>query len=167
MFKKIALIGLMLVMVWGLSAQSQANAIDKYFQQYVEDERFTVVYISPKMFELIGKLDVKGLDIDGEGEAALEIMKDIKGLRILITEDSPKQFYEEFTNKINTSEYETLMTVRNKKEENVDFLVMEEAGKISELLLLVGGGDEFVLLSFVGNLDIDKISKLAKEIDEQ
>ena len=35
------------------NVQAQANAIDKYFQQYVDDDRFTVVYISSKLFELI------------------------------------------------------------------------------------------------------------------
>ena len=48
--------------------------------------------------------------------------------------------------------------------ENVNFWVKEEGNNISELLLLVGG-DEFVLLSFVGNIDMANISKLANSMD--
>ena len=58
------------------------------------------------------------------------------------------------------------MTVRSQDGDNVEFLVQEnkETKKISELLLL-SGGDEFVLLSFVGNLDMEKIVRLAQEMD--
>ena len=65
----------------GLLAQDQANAIDKYFQQYVEDERFTVVYISPKVFQLIDKLDQGDVDME-DSEAALvkEMARDLRGL---------------------------------------------------------------------------------------
>ena len=45
------------------------------------------------------------------------------------------------------------------------FVTKENNGIISELLLLVGGKDEFVMMSFVGNIDLDKISKLAKKLD--
>ena len=56
------------------------------------------------------------------------------------------------------------MTVRD-KESNVRFVTKESNGLISELLLLVGGKDEFVMMSFVGNIDLNKIAKLAKKLD--
>jgi hypothetical protein len=59
------------------------------------------------------------------------------------------------------------MTVRNADEQNVDFLVKEDAaGTMEELLLLVGGGEEFVLMSFVGKIDMEKISRLINEFDD-
>lgn len=145
---------------------NSANAIDKYFKQYVEDERFTVVYISSKLFEIIGKLDVEGVDFDDkEAELILDLAKDTKGLRILVTEEDTQALFAEAKSKINTSEYEVLMTVRNHDDSDVEFLVKDENDTIKELLLLVGGDEEFVLLSFVGNLDLNKISNLAKEIE--
>lgn len=150
------------------NVQAQANAIDKYFQQYIDDDRFTVVYISSKLFELIGKLDVDGLDMDDkEAEAVMEIAKDLKGLRVLVAEEDAMSLYKEAKQKIDTKEYEILMTVRDKDGENVEFLVKEEGeNTINELLLMVGGEEEFVLLSFVGIIDLDKVSKLAKAIEE-
>ncbi|MDX1942997.1 MAG: DUF4252 domain-containing protein [Saprospiraceae bacterium] len=149
---------------------AQANAIDKYFSQYVNDENFTVVFISPKMFQMIDKLKIDGMD-DEEGKAIMEIAKDLRGLRILTTDRNALQYYKEAKSKINTNEYEVLMTVRDKDGENVDFYVKEAPGTngnvFEEFFLLVGGQDEdFVLISFVGKIDLAKISKLAESIED-
>jgi len=138
---------------------SQADAIEQYFEQYIEDERFTVVYVSPKMFEMVSK--IAGEEFD---ENVKDIIKDLKGLRILTTEIEPNKFYNEALKKIDTKQYEVLMTVRDKGE-NVQFLTKDDGDIIHELLLLVGGDEEFVMLSFVGNIDLNKIAKLAKTLD--
>lgn len=152
----------------GISANTYAqdDAIERYFDQYVDDERFTVVYISSKMFQLISKLDLDEVSEDKEAKVALEVIEDLRGLRILTTDILTNQFYKEAIKKIDTNDYEVLMKVRD-GEENIHFWVKEDASGdiINELLLLVGGEEDFVLLSFIGNIDLDKISKLAKTID--
>ena len=169
--KFICLLGIALLSMNVASAQSQANAIDKYFKKYVDNEDFTVVYISGKMFELIGRLDIDAktldLDDDEDAEAIMDIARDMKGLRILTTEVNAESYYKEAKQMISTKEYEVLMTVRTTDGDNVEFLVLEDpnSSKIAELLLL-SGGDDFVLLSFVGNLDLDKISRLANEMEK-
>ena len=45
------------------------------------------------------------------------------------------------------------------------FLVKDDGPKVKELLLLVGGADSFVLMSFVGDIDLKQISKLSKSMD--
>lgn len=160
---------LMLGIVSIASAQtSNANAIDKYFQQYLDDDRFTVVYISSKLMSMFGKLDVESMEMDdNETAAIIDLASDLKGIRILVAEENGAGFYKEAKQKINTTEYEILMTVRNADEQNVDFLVKEDAdGIMEELLLLVGGGEEFVLMSFVGKIDMEKISRLINEFDD-
>jgi len=146
------------------NAQAQSDAIEKYFEKYVDDERFTVVYISGKMFSMISKIAPEDIVDDPEAEAALEVAKDIKGLKILTSDEVGPELYKEAIGLINTKEYETLMTVRDGGE-NVRFLVKDTGDIINELLLLVGGEENFVLLSFVGNIDLNKISKLANQID--
>jgi len=138
----------------------QADAIEKYFNRYLEDDRFTVVYISPKMFNMVAKMDIKDMDPDVK-----EVISELKGLRILTTEVNALQLYKEALATINTKEYEILMKVRD-GEENVHFLAKDNGGDtIHELLLLVGGQSDFVLLSFIGNIDLKKISKLANSMD--
>jgi len=146
------------------AANAQEDAISKYFNKYMEDEAFTVVYLSPKLFQLLGKLDIDELD-DNEAEAILEVVEDLKSLRVLTTDQNAEQYYKEATNMINTKDYEVLLTVRDEGE-NVQFLIKDDGGSvINELLLLVGGMNEFVMVSFVGNIDLDKISHLAKKLD--
>ncbi|MBT8190368.1 MAG: DUF4252 domain-containing protein [Saprospiraceae bacterium] len=142
------------------SVSGQKNAIDKYFNQYKDDERFTMVYISPKMFEMAVKVAEENVD-----EEVVEMLKEIEGLKILTTDTDPNNFYKEALKKINTKEYEELMTVRDQGQ-NVQFLVKDQQNGdiVNELLLLVGGDDEFVLMSFVGKINLNKIGKLAKNM---
>ncbi len=150
-------------MGFAMPAFAQEDAITKYFDQYLEDERFTVVYLSPKMFEILGKLDLDELE-DEEAAEVMDVVQDLKALRILTSEINTLEFYEEAKRKIDTKSYETLMTVRH-DQENVEFLVKENGDVIEELLLLVGGGENFVLMSFIGNINLKKISKLANSVD--
>ncbi len=143
-----------------LSIFAQADAISKYFDQYMEDENFTVVYITPKMFQMIAKLDLK----DPSAKDVMDVLKDLRGLRILQTEKEGPKYYKEAISKFNVQEYELLMTVRD-KDENVRFWTKEKDGIISELLMLVGDKNEFTLISFIGNINLSKISKLANKLD--
>ncbi len=154
--KKLSLV--LAVMVSIVSMSFGQDAIEKYFEKYMNDENFTVVYISPKMFQMVSKIAPEDMDADVK-----DVIKNLKGLRILTTEYNTKAFYTEAKSKINTKEYEVLMTVRDDGT-NVEFLVKETGDIINELLLLVGG-DEFVMMSFVGNIDLKKIAKLSKDMD--
>ncbi len=150
------------------SAVAQEDAISKYFSKYVDDERFTVVYISGKMFSMINKME---LDLDDEeAQAVMSVVKDLKGLRILTTDTDGAKFYKEALQTINTKGYETLLEVREGKQQNVKFLVKDSNGGsvLNELLLLVGGEDEeFVMLSFMGNIDLSQVGKLSKAFDDK
>ena len=61
-------------------------------------------------------------------------------------------------------EYEILLTMKE-KDNNIRFLTREKSGNIEELLMLIGGTDGFTIMSFTGNLDLDKISKLAGKMN--
>ena len=65
---------------------------------------------------------------------------------------------------------ETLLEVREGKQQSVKFLVKDSNGgsTLNELLLLVGGEDEdFVLLSFIGNIDLSQVGKLSKAFEDK
>ena len=66
MKKKIFLLAI--VMCFTVIGFSQDDAISKYFEQYMDDEDFTVVYISGRMFSMFS-------DVDDEDKEAKEAMK--------------------------------------------------------------------------------------------
>ena len=160
-------------MCFCLGAQAQTDAISTYFSKYVDDPDFTVVYISGKMFNLmeslISTVDPDELN-DEQTKALTKVVTGMKGLRILTTDKQGLMHYEEAKKKmVGARSYETLMTVREKDKSKVDFYTHSVGGgdKVDELLLLVGQVDgNFVLLSFVGNVDMAAISELAKSFDE-
>lgn len=167
--KKIMLLFVFLMAGMGLNAQT--DAIDAFFQEYVDDPRFTVVYISPRLMGLFQNMDVDEWDMDDDDAATfLKITKGLKGLRILTTDGGDADgLYEEAVKKIDTSGYEVLMKVRDNDGSNLNFYIKEnEDNTISELFLIAGGaGEEFVLLSFVGNMSLDEVTKMAKEIEDK
>lgn len=138
-------------------AYSQGDAISKYFNKYVDDPRFDMVYISPKMFSMISNIDLNNEGIDPD---VADVIKDLKGLRIL-TYKGPEanNFYNEATSKINLDEYDELLVARGSTE-NVQIRVKDSGNIVHELLLIVGSTREFTLLSFVGNIDLKKVGKL-------
>ncbi len=142
-----------------LSSFGQEDAITKYFNKYIDDTRFSAVYISPKMFEMFSKIEIQDMEPDVQ-----EVIRSMKGLRILHTEQNAMQYYQEALKTINTKEYEVLLTARDQGE-NVQFMVKSSGDVVQELLMLVGGEKDFALLSFIGNIDLKKIGKLAKVLD--
>lgn len=154
------LMSLIALMVFAISISfAQNDAITKYFEKYVDDERFDVVYVSPKMFEMVSKIEIDEMDADVQ-----EVIRELKGLRILHTEQNAKEFYKEAKSKMNFDEYEVIVQARDGNE-NVRIMVKDEGDIVKELFMLIGGENNFAMISFVGNIDLKKVGKLAKALD--
>jgi hypothetical protein len=139
-------------------AFAQDDAIGKFFGKYVDDSRFTVVSISPKMFRLLSKVNWDTIPSDLK-----QTVNRLTSLRILSTETTPALFYKEALTRIDRKEYEELFTVRSNKD-NVHFMIKEQGDVIHELLMVAVDKDGFTLMSFVGNIDLDKLSRLSTDM---
>ena len=139
--------------------QAQEDAISSLFNNLTEDQDFSTVYISPKMFQMIATTGGEG----SENEIA-EISKDIKTLRIISTNKTPKLFYKKANKILNSNAYEELMTVKEKGQD-IRFVTKSEGNTIKELLLLIGSNENFVMLNFTGDINLKKISKLAGKLN--
>lgn len=150
------------------SAQNKMpqDAISTYFSEYVDDESFTVVYVSGKIFQLVkdAKLDLDDLD-EKEVEAVLKVVRDIQGIRILHTDHNAMAHWKEAKKRIPTDRYEMLFKVRTKDGDNIEAFIQDDKAVISELFLLIGAADNFAMLSFVGDIDLTKISELQRAIE--
>lgn len=148
-----------LLSCFGLQAQN--DAIQSLFSEYMDNDDFNSVYVSPKMFQMISNIDVEDMEEDTK-----DILENIKGLRILSTDNDGLALFNKSKRLLNTNSYEVLMTVKD-DDQDIEFLIKDSdnGNIVQELLLLVGGKEGFTMMSFVGNLDLKKLSKLAKDMD--
>jgi len=129
---------LALALFFASSLSAQQDAISTYFSKYVDDEDFTVVFISGKMFDLmetvISNLDTDDMNSD-QVTALTDVVQDMKSLRILTRDGDGIDQYKAATKTITGAKpYEVLMTVREKGSTFVDFYIRENDGVVEELL---------------------------------
>ena len=146
------------------SVYGQQDLVNSFFEKYSESEYVTSIFISPRFFNMFNQVD---LDLEEkEAEAIGNLVEDLTSRRILIAEENAKSMYQEFSADFQKADYELLMRVNNKGEDEVDFLIKESEGIVKELIMLIGGqSTDFVLLSFTGNIDLDKISQLSESFE--
>lgn len=156
--KKLTIIAI--AMMWSMTTMAQDNAISKYFSKYMSDTSFTKVTVTSKMFSLF-------TEIDGEDEAekeVLEALSKLKGIKVLINDDpkDPKSLYGGAVSTIDKDKsYEELMSVED-GEENVKFMIRDQGSIINELLMVVGGNEQFLIMSLFGEIDLKQIAKLSR-----
>lgn len=156
--KKIAIVVLLASTVTITQAQ---DVISKFFTKYQDDETFTNVNISSKMFGLFTQMDAE----DPEDKEILEAISKLKGLKILAKENArnSRELYREALGLI-PNNFEELMSVRD-KDKDMKFMIQENGGKISEMLMVVGGNEEFMLLSIFGEIDLKQISRIGSKMN--
>lgn len=155
--KKLILSVATVAMTFSVMAQ---DAIDRYFSKYADDPEFTTITISSKMFGLFSNIEAD----DPDNKEVLDAMKDLTGIRIVASDDSESNVDYQKAIKVIGKEYEMLMSV-DEKDEKVRFFVREESGQIAELFMIVGGKGNLFLMSISGIIDLEKISKISKNMD--
>ena len=140
---------------------AQDDVITKYFSNYLEDENFTKVTVTSRMFSLFTDIETG----DEEEKDFLEAMSKLKGLKVIsgdsISDGMTK--YKDALKKINGKGYEELMSVKDGSQ-NFEFLIKEKGDIISELLMLSGGKDQFHVMTLYGEIDLKKITSLASKM---
>lgn len=150
---------IVILLVVSHSAFAQDDAIGKFFGKYLDDSRFTVVSVSPKMFQLMG--NIKWDTVSGD---VRETVQKLRSFRMLSTETTPRVFYKEFLSRIDRTQYEDLITVRD-KDDDTRFMVKEDGQVIHELLMISVDDKGFTFISFVGDINLDALSKLGTDMD--
>ncbi|MBN7813237.1 DUF4252 domain-containing protein [Algoriphagus sp. H41] len=143
----------------------QDDAIQKFFSKYMEDDRFSRVYISPKMMQMAGGFLKSNAGADAEAEELGKLISKIKGIRILSSEEvDGMTLYKEAMTTLNRNKYEDLMDIKDKGS-NLKFMVREEGGLIKELTMLSGDSKSFTLLSMLGSFTYEDLNLLAEKTD--
>lgn len=137
------------------------SPVDKLFDKYSGKDGFTTVYITQYMFEMFKNVNTSDKEFD-------DLVKNLKSIRILSVEDKKAipantNFFKEVMKELPLNEYKELMVVKEKDQE-LKFLIKENQGRISELLLVSGGKDN-ALICIQGNIDMKSLAKLSKNLN--
>jgi len=158
--KKLVLI---LAVVLPMAVLAQKSPVDKLFDKYANQKGFTTVNISGKLLGFAAQVDT------GDEEVS-EMLSGLSGIRVLTVEDDELNknldFYKELEKEgfFKNNDFEVLMEV-TEDDEVVRFLAKDAGnGKISDLLLVVGGDDN-ALISISGIIDPENIGKITKAVN--
>lgn len=156
--KKIITLFTALLIVGAMNAQS---IISTEFSDYETNENFTRVSISKKMFEIIANLDPD----DAEEKDLIDSVSKLDGLKIIVADSSenPKALFDQTMKRL-PSRFEELMTV-NDEAEHIVFMIDEKDGRVKELIMVMKGDDEFVMLSLFGDIDLKEIAKISRQMN--
>ena len=159
---------IMLVFAALLAAPLFMNAqspLDKVFTKYADQDRFTTVNISKEMFTNI--MAMAGNQNDSATREMKGIVDKLTGLRVITynidTTDYAKavSIYNEWAGLFPASTYKELMAVTEGRE-NYKFMTKQDGDKISEMVMLMKGKKEIMVLSLTGVIDMSNISKISK-----
>ncbi len=153
----------LLLLVPMLVMAQENSPIDKLFNKYANRDGFTTVNISGKLLSFANKLaDSK--------EDEIEMLNKISGIRVLSVDDSimntKLNFYKELETDgfFKNNNYEVLMEVTDKNEVVRFYGRTGGKGKLSELLLVVGGKSN-TLISIRGVISPDDIGKITGSLN--
>ena len=153
--KKLVLI---LAMLLPIAVLAQKTPVDKLFEKYANQKGFTTVNISGKLLGFASQIET------GD-KATSDMLSGLSGIRVLTVENEELNktinFYEELEKDgfFKNNGYEVLMEV-TEPDEVLRFLAKDAGnGKISDLLLIVGGDDN-ALISISGVINTEDIGKI-------
>ncbi|MFK8297936.1 DUF4252 domain-containing protein [Capnocytophaga cynodegmi] len=137
------------------------------FDKFEENDEVTTVVVSQKMFQMLSKIDSK----DSEAKEFMEIANKLTGLKVFTTENKAvaQSMKKEVQNYLSKSTLTELMRVKDKAT-NVKFYVKQgkSVDHVSELLMFIedgGSSNKAVILSLVGDIDLNKIGVLTKNMN--
>ncbi len=154
---------MMMALLVPLVLAAQKSPVDKLFEKYANQKGFTTVNISGKLLSFAGKVDT------GNPETT-KMLSNLTGIRILSVEDEALNQHLDFYKELESSgffrnnDYESLMDVTEENEVVRFYAKDAGGGKLSELLLVVGG-HENALISIRGLIDPENIGKITGALD--
>jgi hypothetical protein len=166
---------LILVLLMSLNLLTAQNI----FEQYQKDPAVSYLSVSPKMFEMLGKLSLSTDDPQMNG--FIEMVKSMESFKVLSTKSGAiaQDMEAWITNQIEQTELETVMNL-SEKDVDVQFCVVygSEDSKVDRLVMYVKGAQKlvdqegldisninFILLSIEGDIDLNQVATLTEVID--
>lgn len=165
--KKQLLIITVIVAIMLPGAMFAQNDFNKLYDKYAGQDGFTSINISPEMFKFLSSIDMS--DSSNDSKQTQNVMQQLEGLKMLVYEKPEGKpgidFYKEIKRTLTLDDYTELMAIKD-SDDDIKFLVKKVGNnKISELLMIVSGNDEVLVMSMTGDIDMNTISEISKSLD--
>lgn len=153
------------LLILPLSGFSQSDELMKIFDKYEGVDGFTSVDISKGLFELFSEIEADDPEFD-DFKKAIEGLESLKLIAYSLEEGegdqaTREQFVSDIKSNVSFKDYQELMVVKD-SDANINFYAKSNKQIITEMVMLVDGKDEAVLLSLFGDLDLNYVAKLGK-----
>ena len=140
-----------------MTVLSGQRSIDGLFDKYSGKEGYVCLTLSGSLLKLAG---TDNCIVNGSSLSA-----DIREIRLLVRdkkEPGDEDFFKSLFKGINTRDYEELVRVRESGQD-IRVLIKPEGNRVSELLLLAGGKDNF-LVQIKGSMTMKEARRLSEEV---
>jgi uncharacterized protein YqkB len=139
------------------SGFAQKDLVSSVFEKYAGIEGITTVNISGDMLKLMTQAEMDRRDT--------VFQSTLSEIRILAVEDECDQQVDinlkaEIFDKLDKSVYKEMLSV-NKTDEEVVIMLKESNGRIQEMLVIVGGADNNVLIQVKGDMLLSELADMA------
>ncbi|MFC2126027.1 DUF4252 domain-containing protein, partial [Bacteroidota bacterium] len=160
--KKTALI-LTATLIWSL-ANGQTKCIREFQEKYRDFGTYFSLRIDGGLLQGLSKLETN----NEEAGEFVKIIQEIEAIDIHAIGREEAGFsaseVQKFKKQVKKDNYEELMMVKD-ADGDVDFMIKESRGRVSDLLLMVDGKEEFLVLNINGDIDLKHISKIGKQLN--
>ena len=161
---KTSILFLVSLFLFAGSTQAQQESLHRFVDKYKNDKTFTYAYLSKDLMEVASETEVAEKD----WQKLQNVVKNIGSLSILVADsiNNAKALYREALAAVPVTVFDELLTVRN-GEGNVRIWAKTDESTVTDLVLLVGSAEEFVLICFTGNLELGNVSELGTMMDAE
>jgi len=155
---------LFFLLLVGMAGFSQSQAVMDFHNKYKDNGKYLSVRIDGGILNLLSSIETN----DEEAQEMLDAMSKIDAINVHSIDRDEDEFaesdIEKFKKDVQKEKYDELMIVRD-GDTDVDFLIKEKKGKISDLLLVVDEPDEFIIVNISGEIDLKTIAKISDNLD--
>lgn len=147
----------LIIMAAGLSLFAQPEGINRLYYTYKGEEGVVALRIPGFVMKLAGSM----ADLDREEK---QLLRSLRSVTVLTIEEEHLYPGVNFTEEVDISDmrggYQLLLEVHD-GDEDVVIAAREKNGKVTDLIVVVGGGDN-VLVHVRGRMDSDLLENLAE-----
>ena len=150
---KITLIALGMLMSI-LCVQAQTPSVEQFFEKYNDYEDSFEISLQGWM--------LKGASLFADDDVSKDLMRKISKLRVLIMDEGSlvsKQDIGRLLKNVRGQQFEDLMEIRDDGNK-INFLIRENNNQITNVLMLLKGDDDFILISLEGLLKFEDLNRL-------